>query len=155
MAKTDYIVGADPVTGKPALFGVTERIEGENLEKMRSLDKEIVDKVDELYAKLIFDLFNSYKENNSFWCDPRNDQFIFGKTEKNETPEIYLVDVDPAVIDWNTVPMEDREHLFWDSLGLLLSQVENMEEKMGEKGFRFKKARAAIDKVKMEIFNMI
>ncbi len=152
MAKTDYVIGRDPEIDKPVIYGVTERIEGESLEDITMLDKETADKVDGIYAKIIFDLFNSYKNNTHFWCDPKNAQFIFGKNKDNEKPEVYLIDVDPDIIDWRTVSEDSKEHVFWNRLFVLLSEVEKMESKLQEKGSKFKKAREAIDKIKTEIF---
>lgn len=154
MAETTYIIGTDPKTNAPALFGATERIEGENLEEMKLLDKEVTEKIDNLYAKIITDLIDSYKKENYFWCDPQNEQFVYGKKEKDEKSDIYLVDVDPDILDWNTVPMENKEHLFWNRLKCILFEMEEVEEKVGEKGFRLKKSREAIEKAKTEMFDM-
>jgi hypothetical protein len=153
-AKTDYVIGTDPATGNPALFGATERIDGENLKEMKFLDKETSVLIDEIYAKIISDLLNSYKKNGLFWCDMKNTQMIFGKTEKDKNPDIYLIDVDPHIIDWNVIEMDGKEPAFWEILAWLLSEIEDMERKVGEKGFRFKKSREALEKVKTEIFNM-
>ncbi len=152
MAKTDYLIGRDPERDRPVIFGVTERIEGKSLEDMTVLDKETAEKADGVYAKIIFDLFNSYKENSYFWSDPKNAQFIFGKTKEDEKPEVYLVDVDPDIIDWSSVSEDSKEHVFWNRLFILLSQIETLEEKTYEKGYRFKKSREAIDTIKGELF---
>lgn len=155
MAKADYVIGTDSMTNRPALFGVTERIEGESLKEMALLDKELSNKIDELYAKIISDLIDSYKKENYFWCDPKNAQFIYGKTENDKEPGIYLVDVDPDILNWNEVAMEDKESIFWNRLAWILSEMEDAEKKVDEKGFRFKKAREAMEKAKTEIFNAI
>jgi len=155
MAKTDYIIGTDPKMNRPALFGVTERIDGKSLEETTLLDKDLVEKVDTLYSKIIIDLINSYKKELYFWCDPQNSQFVYGKTEKDSKQDIYLVDVDPDILNWKDVAMESKEHLFWNRLTCILFEMEEAEGKTGEKGFRFKKAREAIDNAKTELFNMI
>ena len=155
MAKTDYVIGTDTKTDKPALFGATERIEGKSLEEITLLDKDLAEKVDNLYAKIIIDLVESYKKELYFWCDPQNSQFVYGKTEKDNKQDIYLVDVDPDILNWKDVAMENKEHLFWNRLTCILFEMEEAEGKTDEKGFRFKKAREAVEKAKTEIFDMI
>jgi hypothetical protein len=63
MAKTDYIVGDSPSSPKdPTLFGVTERINGEGLDRISDWSKEMVDKIDDIYAKVIRPLLIHIKE---------------------------------------------------------------------------------------------
>ena len=155
MAETTYVIGTDQKTEKPTLFATTERINGKSLEEMTLMDKDLAEKVDDLYAKIINDLVDSYKKEHHFWCDPQNAQFVYGNTEKDEKSDIYLVDVDPDILDWNAIQEEDKEHLFWNRLACVLFEMEEIEEKASEKDFHFKKSREAIDHAKTEMFNMI
>ncbi|MFA5831153.1 MAG: hypothetical protein WC878_04980 [Candidatus Paceibacterota bacterium] len=159
MAKTDYVIGTDPEENRPAIFGVTERIEGENLEKMAVLDKETAEKVDDLYAKLIACFTESYLKNFYFWFDPKNEQFVFGKAQRDEKPDIYLVDVDPNIVKWDNqelqkeLKVKGKKELFWRKMNWLRTEMSDMERKVNEKGFTFTRAREALEKAKMEIPN--
>jgi len=160
MAKTDYVIGTDPEKDRPAIFGVTERINGENLDKMSVLDKEMIDKVDELYTKIIAGLIDSYLEDGYSWYDPNNTQFVFGKAEGDEKPDIYLVDVDPHIFKWDNLELqkimkvEGKEGLFWKKMSWVRMNMDDMERKVGEKGFKFAKAREMLEKAKVEIPNI-
>ncbi|MCK9351899.1 MAG: hypothetical protein WCT49_04910 [Candidatus Paceibacterota bacterium] len=155
MAKTDYVI-AESTPGTVALFGATERVEGKNLSELSILDERVADMVDDLYSRIISDLIGSYKSGEYFWCDAKNPQFVFGKVPGDKDSQIYLVDADPDIIHWDSVPMERKEPLFWNRLTWLVSQMEDMEKKMqGNKGFRFKKAREALEKAKTESFDVM
>jgi hypothetical protein len=154
MAETTYIVGTDPTTSAPALFGATERIKGESLQNLKVLDKETADKVDALYAKIISDLADSYLHYDNFWYDPKNAQFVFGTTEKDSKPDVYLVDVDPNIMKWGPPDLnhDERDAKFWDRLDMFVLEMEKMEKKVKEKGFKFCKSRAMIN-MAIEKFN--
>lgn len=156
MAKTDYIIGTNPKTENPAIFGIAERVEGESLENMTLLSKEIAERVDSLYEKIISDLIESYLGYDYFWYDAKNPQFVFGKTVEDEKPDIYLVDVDPNIMKWGTPDLDpnEREAMFWNRLTMLENEIEKMEKKVDEKGFRLAKSRVAI-KTAIEKFNSL
>jgi hypothetical protein len=155
MAKTDYVIGTDPAMNRPALFGVTERVDGENLHTMVHINAELADKVDELYVKILSGLFESYIKYDYSWYDSNNEQFVFGKAKGDKQPELYLVDVDPNIFTWGPEEMsqEERESNFWKRLEMILGEIEEIEGKVTEKGFKCSKSRQAIDKIIKEIPN--
>jgi hypothetical protein len=158
-AKTDYIIGTDPEKDRPAIFGVTERIDGENLEETPFLDRETAEKVDDLYAKIIIESIDSYLKNGPYWHDPKNAQFVFGKAQGDEKPDIYLVDVDPNVHTWDEweklkEPQEfstKPESIFWDHMKWILMEMEDLENKVDEKNFKLVKAREALERAKTAV----
>lgn len=159
MAKTDYVIGTDPETDKPSIFGVTDRIEGESFDKIKILDKETAEKIDDLYAKIIADNIDSYLKNSYSWYDPKNEQFMLGKAPGDEKPNIYLVDVDPNIFKWDNHDMQKKfnigkEGLFWQQMRYIFMAMDDMGRKVDEKGFKFEKARKEFERAKMEIPNL-
>jgi len=159
MAKTDYIVGDSPSSPKdPTLFGVTERINGEGLDRISDWSKEMVDKIDDIYAKVIRAFIDSYQGNGKAWHDLRNGQFIYGKTEEDEKPDIYLVDADPAIVDWGDPDFEKKYHMkkksvFWRKINFFEQEISDLERNFGERECVFIKARNMIDKAHFEVLD--
>ena len=156
MAKTDYVIGESPATGDPTIFGVTEKIEGENLEEIKALDVETAEKIDEIYAKSIGAFVDSFLKNEVAWQDLKLGQFVYGKTKEDEKPDVYLVDVDPTFIDWNDpyFPGVRRKKYFWNRIESFIFDVGWLEEKAlvgGKQRFVFKKSREMIDRAHREI----
>jgi hypothetical protein len=149
MAKTDYVIGKDPATDNPAIFGAVERIEGKSLHELTSLDKDTAKKVDELYAKIISELVDSYLNYGYFWFDSNNEQFVLGKANGDESPDIYLVDADPHIFKWGPPDLypEEREAVLWGRLDMVVGEMEEMENKVDEKGFKFARSRQTLDRV--------
>ncbi|MFA5831149.1 MAG: hypothetical protein WC878_04960 [Candidatus Paceibacterota bacterium] len=159
MAKTDYLIGDSLSSPKdPALFGVTERINGEGLDKINDWGKEIVAKIDDIYAKAISAFIDSYQRNGKAWHDLRNGQFIYGKTEEDEKPDIYLVDADPAIVDWDDPDFEEKYHMekkavFLRKINFFEREIDDLERSLSESEYNFIKARKMIDRAHVEILN--
>lgn len=159
MAKTDYLVGDNSSFPKdPTLFAVTERINGEGLDRISNWSKEMVDKIDDIYAKVIRAFIDSYQGNGKAWHDLRNGQFIYGKTEVDEKPDIYLVDADPAIMDWGDPRFEEKYHMekkvvFLRKINFFEREIDDLERSFGEREYIFIKARNMIDRAHFEVLD--
>ena len=155
MAKTNYIVGNDPVSGERAIFAVTDRISGEtNLNKMSAVPKELEGEIDEMYAGFFLHLRDSYLENGTFWRDFKNSQVMCGTKYGEKEQHAYIIDVDPVMGSWfefkqpehkkiaKERPMEYREWSFWEEIEITLLNLKRVEEKSSSK--KFEKAREVV-----------
>ncbi len=150
MAETSYVVGTDPDSGKPEIFGVTDRIIGENLKTMRGISKKMEGEIDEVFSGIIFHLRDSYLGNGVFWRDFRDDQILYGAKYRETEQHPYLIDVDPLMVSWVDPKIckteNEREDLFWTKIGLILAiEVERVEEKI--QSGRLVKTREALNDV--------
>lgn len=158
MAKTDYVIGMGPNTSEPSIFAVTERIDGENLRNIEHIDKETAEKIDELFARIISKLIDSFLKDEYFWYDPGSSQFMLGKAEGDTKPSIYLVDVDPHVWKWGDPALNmEKAPLFLYRINFLLHYIEEMETKVkvDVPGFKFAKSREALESIKTKMAGLI
>ena len=138
MAKTEYIIGASPTNGSPAIFGVTELIDGKSLDDIPVLDKETAEKMDDIYAKIVAHLIDSYEQNDYFWYDPLMSQFMYGKAPGDTEPKVYLIDVDPNIVKWddpelgNEYPFLGKEELLQGRLNLLAREATSLKKKTSD-----------------------
>lgn len=159
MAKTDYVIGESVGTGGPTIFGVTEKIEGENLEKVKKLDTETAEKIDDIYAKIIGAFIDSFLKEEQGWQDLKIEQFVYGKTQEDKKPDVYLVDVDPIFIDWNDPQFQmkygaTRKEYFWRKMERFVFDVGWLEKKVsvdGKDRFNFAKSREMIGRANREV----
>ncbi|MCX6736312.1 MAG: hypothetical protein NTZ13_04475 [Candidatus Parcubacteria bacterium] len=150
VAKTDYVIGRDPELDQPAIFAVTERIEGESLDNLIFIDKEMAEKIDDLYAKIISGCIDSYFENGYWWIDPKNSQFVYGKAPGDEREDIYLVDVDPNVFSWDD-PKIYKNSVFWHEMMWIESEIFDMEREVDEQNFKLVKSREMLERARNEV----
>jgi hypothetical protein len=163
--KTRFVFDDDETSGKPSFFAVTERINGESLNKIPTFDKKAAEELDTMYTGILSHTKESYLEDGYVWGDfAANQQIMYG-TEPNgnkseeEEPHPYLIDVEPRVSLWkDTVDPEDtrsleekKEHAFWQSFSYTVFEMAETELKTESGRKSFAKSREALAKMVKEL----
>jgi len=157
IAKTDFVIGRSPKSGQKVLFAVTDRIEGENLKNIVSIPKEAEKEVDGMYKGIFSHIADSYRDDEYYWDDFRNDQVVYGKAPKEEESHPYIVDVDLNMHTWENAQLlkkrgeeaakENKEYRFWEQILMVLRAMNDSEEKIEEKHPNFSEARAKLEEI--------
>ena len=96
-----YFVTGDDETGVPRLFQLTEKVEGKDLLDLTDngeLMAEVADQFNELIRNLLSYIKQNYDKKAVFPDDVfRLDQYVWGKTDKDTEPKLYLIDTDPHI----------------------------------------------------------
>jgi len=155
-AKTDYVIGADPINGVPSIFCVTDRVEGETLGELKSLSKETIGTMDGIYAKMIDELLDSYEQDGYFWYDIKNDQFMYGIAPGDTGANLYLIDTDPNVFKWDDPDMEkesglNRRQMLDNRLRNIAAEILGLESVVDEKKSAFPKTREKLGQAGIKI----
>ena len=137
-AETQYVIGESGESEWLEIFAETERINGEDLNKMSAIPENLEGKLDEMYMGIFSHLKDSYLEGESFWSDFHNGQIMYGTKGEETVLSPYIVDVDPFMWDW-----KGRD--FWWYLNFYSKQMKEMEEKTPSKNFA--KARGVLKSI--------
>jgi hypothetical protein len=84
--------------GKTVFYSMVEKVDGLPIVSSKLSDEQIDDmfpQVDQTFASISKYLANIYKYGGAYLNDLKARQFVYGKTEKDEVPHVYLVDIDP------------------------------------------------------------
>jgi len=113
-AKTLYVIGEGPKSGKnpgkPCLMAVTEKINGQDVNKMKmpkpeSIRTLFVSEIDDFFSAALNHFWDSFQNDELVWMDQNSNQLVFG-TRKDETdPHLYIVDSDPNMHSWKQIAM--------------------------------------------------
>ncbi len=97
-APVEFVVGKD-VRGRNVVYGITDKIEGENLDKIK-VTSEITEEVEKLYAKIAQYYLDKLSKDEMYLADINNaSQYVFGKRKSDELAKIYLIDTDLYIRD--------------------------------------------------------
>ena len=96
-----YFVTGDDEAGVPCLFQLTEKVDGKDLwflSDNNELPPEMADEFNELIRNLLNYIKQNYDKRVIFPDDVfRLDQYVWGKTDKDTKPKLYLIDTDPHI----------------------------------------------------------
>ena len=164
--KTRFILDNDGTLGKPSFFAVTERINGESLNKIPTFDKKAAEELDIMYTGILSHIKESYLEDGYVWGDfAANQQIMYGTAPNgnklDEEPHPYLIDVEPRVSLWKwkdvVDPQENRsleekkEHAFWQGFSYTVFEMAETELKTKNARMSFVKSREEIAKILKEL----
>lgn len=96
-----YFVSGDDEAGVPCLFQLTEKVDGKDLLLLSDngeLKAEMADQFNELIRNLLSYIKQNY-DNKAIFPDDvfRLDQYVWGKTDKDTEPKLYLIDTDTHI----------------------------------------------------------
>ena len=88
----DFVIGKTE-EGKPTLFTIVDKINGESLEKIQDLPAEAAGEIEELYISLSTHYYNAWEKKEKYWADFQDDQFMYGTKDAEHDKHVYLVDI--------------------------------------------------------------
>lgn len=96
-----YFVTGNDEAGTPWLFQLTEKVDGKDLlilSDSGELKPEMADELNELIINLLDYIKQNY-DNKAIFPDDvfRLDQYVWGKTDKDTEPKLYLIDTEPHI----------------------------------------------------------
>lgn len=132
---TTFVIGEDS-SGGEAVYGITDRIEGANLEEVTATP-EITERVVELYASIAHYYLDKITTGGAYLADINNpSQYVYGRKAGNESSEIFLVDTD--------LYFRNGETAIYPIVLWLVRHMLYVEAKFGKK---FERARQIIGEI--------
>ena len=95
-----FILGRN--AGEMKLYTVIERIEGESISRSKKLPPESQQPLDVFYASMAQYYYDRYRKEEPFWWDFSQDQIVYGRRPEEDERKLYIVDVDPTLINPET-----------------------------------------------------
>lgn len=124
--QTRLVVGNDE-SGIPMVFGITERILGEQLDEVADISEKTKKEFEALYTGLVRYLEYKQKDGGYYMKDIfRNRQYVYGKSKNDIESKIYLVDVDQEA---HFVAPGSYDGIFLGCLNLVISTMKNTEKR--------------------------
>lgn len=87
-------LGGKNEDGKDAIFTIVDRIEGENLESIGEFPPEAQAELESLYGNAAEYYRDAQRDNEKYWSDFSNAQFVYGNKVGEQDKHFYLVDVE-------------------------------------------------------------
>ncbi|MCX6736311.1 MAG: hypothetical protein NTZ13_04470 [Candidatus Parcubacteria bacterium] len=158
MAKTSYFVGSDPKfktnipkEASPMFMAATERIDGKNLSALNEINEKAEKEIDALFSGLFSALYDASKENGYSWEDYGNGQVMYGTAPGEKEQHVYIVDVDPLMTNWETIPRERKDFFFWTNMNWIFKEMEELEKRVVNKSKKFQSAHEILSKIISEM----
>lgn len=124
--------------GKPCLYAITEKIDGENLGEI-TMNEEVSKRTERLYESIAEYYLGKTPSDEAdyFLADINNPtQYVYGKRPSSNDPDLFLVDTDPHI--------NNEPESFYHAVAWLIRHMGSMESKSGK---RFSEARLSIEKI--------
>lgn len=122
--------------GQERIFTFVDRIDGENVSKMKNVPIEAQAELESVYVGLVRHFGDAWKQNGKFWGDCRSDQFVYGAKRGRSEKHFYIVDVDSKFFRNG----EDKFSTIEAALGGLCGDLLDNEQKFSP-AIRLEKAR--------------
>ncbi len=132
----DVVIGENDREEKK-VFMVVDKIEGENLEEIKSLPEDSKEKLEKFYVGVLESMLNAYKKEEAFLGDvaPRN--LVYGHEAKEQGAEddFYLVDVGHSSFVEREGQYKEEDDYKFAFFSTLTSMVEDGDIKVLEMKF--------------------
>lgn len=100
VAKFDYVIGGKKnKVGYAESYAVVEKIDGENIQGMETIDHHVMEEIDQCYASYFVHLLHVLQTGGPYWSDMGRSQIVYGTRESDPDPHLYVVDVEPYTND--------------------------------------------------------
>lgn len=133
-APVRFVIGKDP-QDRDVVYGVVEKIEGENLDKIEPTPA-LTEKVEALYEKIAGYYLDKLPKDEPFLGDVEiPEQYVYGHARGETDDNIYLVDTDLFI--------HDGKYALYNTMRGLVVNVIAVEQKFGKE---FTEARRLIKK---------
>ncbi|MGA2417747.1 MAG: hypothetical protein ABSF55_00690 [Candidatus Staskawiczbacteria bacterium] len=106
----DLVIG-ETKKGSPAVFIVTDKIDGKSLDRMETFPEEAEKKFEDFYLRLLQALYDAFKNKTAFLIDIGENNFMYGHRLKKEGEENNFFVTDVGSRSLYGIMSPEREHI--------------------------------------------